>query len=328
MKEVLMMPGAMKIVEMCAGVAEGEKVSIITDMLTLNVAKTLGKAAVEKKASEVTIFIMEPRKEHGAEPPDTIAAAMQHNDVIFIPTSKSIAHTIATQRAKGGGVRVITMAEFTEDMLISGGIEANFREQSAITEAIASLLTKAKKAELSTKKGSRLYLDLSNRKGRALTGLATQPGGYATPPNIEASIAPVEEGTNGVIVVDGSISGIGLLNSPVKITFENGRATKIEGGMEADRLKAKLSSTNDSNVYFAAEFGLGLNPKAELKGLLLEDEAVFGSAHIALGSNADFGGKLRTAVHIDNIILRATVKLDGELIFEDGKVNRSLSLGG
>jgi leucyl aminopeptidase (aminopeptidase T) len=318
MKEVLMMTGARKLVEMCAGVQKGENVSIITDMATVNIASALAKVSVEKQADEVTIFIMEPRKEHGMEPPTSIAAAMKNSDVIFIPTSKSIAHTEATQSAKAKGVRVITMAEFTEDMLISGGIEANFEEQAGVTEKIANLLTEAKKAELSTRKGTKLSLNLKGRKGRALTGLATQPGGYATPPNIEASIAPIEEGTHGVLIVDGSISGIGLLSSPVKIVFEKGRATSIEGGVEADKLKSILASANDPNVYFAAEFGLGLNPKAEPKGLLLEDEGVFGSAHIALGSNADFGGKLRTPLHIDNIILNVTVKVDETLIFEDG----------
>jgi 2,5-dihydroxypyridine 5,6-dioxygenase len=324
MKEVLMMQGAMKLVEMCGEVKKGENVSIITDMITLKIAKVLAKAASEKEANEVTIFIMEPRKAHGAEPPKPIAAAMKNSDIIFIPTSKSIAHTAATQDAKERGVRVITMAEFTEDMLISGGIEANFKEQAAVTEKIGNMLTQAKKAEISTKKGTRLFLNLEGRKGRALTGLATQPGGYATPPNIEASIAPIEQDTNGVIVVDGSISGIGLLTSPVKIVFEKGRATSIEGGREADKLKSILASANDPNVYFAAEFGLGLNPKAELKGLLLEDEGAFGSAHIALGSNADFGGKLRTPLHIDNIIPKVTVKLDETLVFEDGELNRNV----
>lgn len=320
MKEVLMMEGAGKLVGMCGGVKKGENVSIITDMMTLNVAKVLAGASLAKEAKEVTIFIMEPRKAHGIEPPKPIAAAMKNSDVIFIPTFKSIAHTEATQRAKENGVRVITIAEVTDDMLISGGIEANFEQQAGVTTKIANMLTEAKKAELSTKKGTMLFLNLEGRKGRAITGLATQPGGYASPPNIEASIAPIEEDTNGVIVVDGSISGIGVVSSPVKITFEKGRAVKIEGGAEADKLKSTLASAGDPNVYFAAEFGLGLNPFCTPKGLLLEDEGTLGSSHIALGSNADFGGKLRTPLHIDNIMCNATVKLDGNLVFEDGKL--------
>lgn len=325
MKEVLMMQGAMKLVNVCGGVKKGERVSIITDMVTVSIAKTLAKASFEIGADEVTIFIMEPRKAHGIEPPSPVAAAMKENDIIFLPTSKSIAHTEATQKAKESGVRVITMAEFTEDMLIAGGIEADFAAQAPLTEKIAQLLTQASRAELTSKQGTKLILDLGGRKGRALTGLADKRGGYSTPPNIEASIAPIEEGTNGVIIVDGgSISGIGLVTSPVKIVFENGKAVSIEGGHEAAKLKSILAGANDPNVYFAAEFGLGLNPKAEPKGLLLEDEGAFGSAHIALGSNKDFGGRLRTPLHIDNIMPKVTVKLDDTVVFKDGVLNEDL----
>jgi len=56
MKEILMMKGAMKLVDQCAGVKKGEKVSIITDMVTLSVGEVLAKAAVVKEAGEVTIF--------------------------------------------------------------------------------------------------------------------------------------------------------------------------------------------------------------------------------------------------------------------------------
>jgi len=320
MKEILMMKGANKLIRMCGGVKKGEVVTIVADMLTIGVASALAKAAYEVEPKEVVILIMEPRKAHGIEPPSPVAEAMKTSDVIFLPTSKSIAHTMATQEAKQKGVRVVTIAEVTEDMLISGGIEANFEEQAPIAEKISKLLTKGEKAELSSKNGTRLFLKLKGRPGRAVTGLATERGGYASPPNIEASIAPVEESTNGVIVVDGSISSIGMVSSPVKITFKNGKAIKIEGGVEAEKLKEILTSANDDNVYYAAEFGIGLNPFCKLKGLLLEDEGSFGSCHIALGSNADFGGRLRTPLHIDNIIKNATVKIDNTLVFEDGKL--------
>jgi leucyl aminopeptidase (aminopeptidase T) len=320
MKEVLMMKGAHKLVRMCARVREEEDVLIITDMVTFDCAKPLAKVAMQEGAREVTVFIMEPRKAAGTEPPKTVKAAMTSSDVIFIPTAASIAHTTATQEAREAGARVITMADFTGDMLISGAIEADFEEQAPVVEKIANMLTTAQTAELLTESGTHLTLNLKGRNGRALTGLATGKGGYSSPPNIEASIAPIENGTNGVIIVDGSIATIGLLHSPVKITFVNGKATDIEGGIEANKLRRLLSNADDPNVYFAAEFGLGLNPKAELKGSLLEDEAVFGSAHIALGSNADFGGKLRTPLHIDNIMINVTVKLDDTLIFDKGRL--------
>ncbi len=63
-----------------------------------------------------------------------------------------------------------------------------------------------------------------------------------------------------------------------------------------------------------------VNPKAKLCGLMLEDEGAFGSVHLALGSNADFGGKTRAARHIDLIISKSTLVLDGKAVLKDGQV--------
>ncbi len=65
MKEVLMMQGGMKLVEMCGAVSKGENVSIITDMITLKIAKVLAKEAFEKEKIEIafptqTILINQP----------------------------------------------------------------------------------------------------------------------------------------------------------------------------------------------------------------------------------------------------------------------------
>lgn len=41
-----------------------------------------------------------------------------------------------------------------------------------------------------------------------------------------------------------------------------------------------------------AEFGIGTNYKAKLVGLILEDEKVFGTIHIAFGNNLSMGGRI------------------------------------
>jgi len=81
-----------------------------------------------------------------------------------------------------------------------------------------------------------------------------------------------------------------------------------------------LESANDPKVYNIGELGIGLNPKARLCGLMLEDEGAFGSVHIALGSNADFGGNTKAARHIDLIISKSTLHLDGKPVLKDGQV--------
>jgi NADPH:quinone reductase len=69
-----------------------------------------------------------------------------------------------------------------------------------------------------------------------------------------------------------------------------------------------------------AEFGIGTNPSARITGIVLEDEKVYGTIHIAFGSNKPFGGTTEAGVHIDCVVKFPTVWLDGEKIIENGKV--------
>ena len=48
-----------------------------------------------------------------------------------------------------------------------------------------------------------------------------------------------------------------------------------------------------------AEFGIGTNDKAILTGVILEDEKVMGTMHIAFGDNKSMGGTVRVASHLD-----------------------------
>jgi leucyl aminopeptidase (aminopeptidase T) len=318
-KEILMIKGSSKIVNDLAGVKGGEQVLIVTDYDTLSIAQSLAIATVEAGA-EPTLMIMRPREAHGLEPPDAVAVAMTKADVVFEPVSKSIAHTSSTKKAREAGARVIVLPEYTEDMMISGGLEADFLAQKSLCENMRDHLTNAQNAQVTTALGTDIAMSLEGRPGRALHGLAREKGGYSCPPNIEASIAPVEGTARGVIVADASISSIGLLSYPVTILVEDGLAKEIKGGDEARKLKEILESANDPKVYNIGELGVGLNPKAKLCGLMLEDEGALGSVHIALGSNADFGGQTRTARHIDLILSRATLKLDGKTVLKDGQV--------
>jgi leucyl aminopeptidase (aminopeptidase T) len=318
-KEIMMMKGSSKLVNVLAQVKKGEQVLIVTDFDTVSIARSLATACFAVGA-EPTIMIMRPREAHGLEPPEMVAVAMTKADMVFQPVSKSIAHTSATKRAKEAGARLIVLPEYTEEMLISGGLEADFEAQKPLCEKMRDYLTGARKARLTTPSGTDITMSLEGRPGRALTGMARERGGYSSPPNIEASIAPVEGTAQGTIVADGSISSIGLLSSPVTISVKDGLAKEITGGKEAEKLKEILKSANDPKVYNIGELGIGLNPKAKLCGLMLEDEGAYGSVHIALGSNADFGGNTRAARHIDLIISKSTLLLDEKPVLKDGEV--------
>jgi aminopeptidase len=67
-----------------------------------------------------------------------------------------------------------------------------------------------------------------------------------------------------------------------------------------------------------AEFGIGTNDKAILTGLIIEDEKVMGTIHIAFGDNKSMGGSVRVASHLDGLIKEPTVWFDDRKIMEAG----------
>ena len=67
-----------------------------------------------------------------------------------------------------------------------------------------------------------------------------------------------------------------------------------------------------------AEFGIGLNPKAELCGRMLEDEGCMGTVHFGFGSNSTIGGKNKINFHLDLVMKEPTVMIDGKVIIQKG----------
>ena len=68
-----------------------------------------------------------------------------------------------------------------------------------------------------------------------------------------------------------------------------------------------------------AELGIGTNEAAKLCGIILEDEKLYGTVHIAFGTNTSFGGITKADCHLDGIILNPTLYLDDECVIRKGE---------
>jgi len=321
MKEILMMKGAKKLVDICGKVQPGEKVLIVSDFEMVSIARAVAAAAHQRNA-EVVISLMAPRKMHNEPLPDTVAEAMKKAHIIFAPTKWSIAHTDARIEATKAGVRIINMPSYKEETLISGGIDLDFEKQASLVKKVAMALTEAKVARVVTPLGTDITLGIEGRSGAALTGLSHEPGVFCTPPDVEARVTPLEGTSEGIIIVDGSIPvpEIGVITEPIKVTVKEGNAAKIEGGKQAQIFSDILKNAADPGAYNIAELGIGLNPMSRIIGVMVEDEGSFGTVHIAVGTSAAFGGKVKTRLHLDMMIRQPTVTLDDRVILDKGNL--------
>ncbi|MGQ9472967.1 MAG: aminopeptidase [Candidatus Caldatribacteriaceae bacterium] len=314
-----LMKGAMIAVRDCMGVKEEEEVLVITDTGKVKLAESFF-LALHALGVDGTLLVMTPRSHHAEEPPREVQAALSSCDVALIITTMSLTHTHARMEATARGVRIASMPGLTEDMLTVGAMTANYAEVSEMSWKLTRMMEQTKLVEITTEKGTNLKMSLEGRKPGIPPddGLYREKGRWGNLPAGEVYIAPVEESVEGIVVIDGSMSPIGLLTEPIRLVIEKGQVTKIEGGKEARMLSEFLESLDDPNAYKVGELGIGTNHKARVTGNILEDEKAFRTVHIALGMNVDMGGMVESKTHNDGIIWNPTVSFDGKIVMEKG----------
>lgn len=297
----------------CLNVRAGEQVLIVTDDKKLPIGTALYNAAQDLGA-EALLMTMTPRQVSGEEPPAAVAAAMKAADVVIAPMATSITHTRAKIEAAKAGARVATMPNITEDMFSQGAMTADYDQVMDLTLRVTELLTKAATARIE-KDGCVLTLDLTGRPGIPSPGVYREKGQSGNLPSGEAYIAPLEDGSNGEMVIDGSMVGLGKLDEPLRVRVEGGKLKEITGP-GAEKLGILLA--NDRNATLC-ELGIGTNHAARVTGIILEDEKAYHTVHIAFGTNIGFQGTNKADCHMDGVILNPTLYLDGQLILKDGE---------
>ncbi len=303
----------------CMGAKPKEKILVITDNVKREIGYALYSNAL-RLGYEALYTEIKEGKMHGEEPPKYVADLMLKFDVIFIPTAKSMTHTNARRNASAKGARVATFPGITKDVMIRG-MNADYEKIAKLTIKLAKMLDKAETARVTAPNGTDITMYLNGRKGIASKGLFRKKGESGNLPTGEAFIAPLEGKTEGVFVVDGSMSGVGKISDkPIKITVKKGFVEKISGGKEARKLRALIKPYGEKAKNIA-EFGIGTNDGVRLSGNLLEDEKVLGTVHIAIGDNKSMGGKVDAPIHLDGVIKKPTVWLDGKMIMKDGKLS-------
>jgi aminopeptidase len=241
---------------------------------------------------------------------------MSSMDVVLCPTSKSMTHTDAKRNAQAKGVRVATLPGVTEEMMVRC-MNADYHKIAELTNRLGDLLERTSVVRVTAPAGTDVELPIKGRKALRSHGLFRDKGMGGNLPTGEAFLAPLEGKSSGVVVVDGSMAGIGMVGEPIKIVVEEGFATAITGGKEAARL-IELLSIHGQPSRNVAEFGIGTNEKAIITGVILEDEKVLGTIHIAFGDNVTMGGSVHVQSHLDGLVKSPSVWFDKNLVMKDG----------
>ena len=298
------------------GVNPGEEVLVICNPVTEEIG-ALMRIEAQGDGADATLAVISERETHAAEPPRPVAAAMAAADVVLAPTIQSLSHTAARKVASDAGVRIATLPGVTEEMLarlMNGDLDEMRRRGWAIVNA----MNRGSQVRITCRHGSDLTFSIEGREGIVDAGELSAKGAFGNLPCGEGFIAPVEGTAEGTLIVDGSIAAVGLVESPVRLTVEGGHLTGATGD-EGAKLMELLTPHGPGGTN-VAELGIGTNEEAILTGNILEDEKIFGTAHVAFGASAGIGGTVQVPVHLDVVIKEPTVEIDGEAILGGGEL--------
>ena len=304
------------VIEDCLVVKEGEDVVVVCNPATESLAERL-RAGAESVGAEAVLTMMAERNQHGQEPPESVAAAMLKADVLLVPTVQSLSHTAARKAATDAGARAATLPGATEEML-ARVMSADMEELRRRGSELADLLTAGSETHITSAEGSDLTLNIEGRDGIPDSGQLGEPGAFGNLPCGEGFISPHHDSGSGKLVVDGVIASIGIPEKPVELTVEDGALVDATGEMGEELMRQLTAAGRDGTRV--AELGIGTNEKAILTGDLLEDEKLLGTVHVAFGASAGIGGEIQVPVHLDCVVMKPTLTVDGREVIRDGEL--------
>ncbi len=297
----------------------GYEVAVIADTNTDPLIYEALTAAAYELDMEPHLVMALPRSMHGNEPTRVVAEAMRAADLSLCPASTAMTHTDAVRAVVRAGHKFVSMPGVTVDMLTNGAATVDPKDLQRVTGRVAEVISGGRQVRVTCARGTDVTFSLEGRIAFPLDGVV-RPGRMAGWPTGEAATAPVEGTAEGTIVFDTSMHALGLLKEPIRLTVRGGQAVAIEGGAQAKQLIDILETRGDANSRNIGEFAIGTNSKARIVGNVSEDKKQIGTVHFALGDNATLGGTVSCKTHLDGVISRPTVIVDGVVLVDAGRV--------
>ena len=313
-----------KVITFLANAKAGEKVLILGDTASnSDMLEAFFSAAIEAEC-EASLLVYKERPHINFEPPAYIAEAMKAVDVLVDLSTNYMIHTQAYSNARLAGTRcLVTIPQGIEEYIRRGILGIDYGEMVRQGKTIAELFESSKRCKITSGEGTDIEMTMGHRPAILRDGMVVDPGEIDYFPGAQVSFAPIEETMNGHVIINGGISPpIGKLTQPIEITFEKGRIVDFRGQPDAVRWKEWLDSQEDPKMFCIAHVSIGLNPNAELRGFIIEDERVKGSVTFGVGSQMpDFKGATGVAkTHSDGVSLMLTVMLDDRKVVEKGMI--------
>ncbi|MGR9092643.1 MAG: leucyl aminopeptidase [Gammaproteobacteria bacterium] len=194
-------------------------------------------------------------------------------------------------------------------------------------EAAERRLANAKRLRFTNAVGTDVTYDLGRKPILTEYGYTATAGRWDHWPGGFLATLAADNGVNGSVVMD--VKDIiyplkRFVRSPIEFIIKDGAVIEINGGVDADELKAFIATYDDPRAFAISHIGWGLNQGCEwsvdLPGIGMDGRACYGNVLFSLGPDTEFGGSNDTPCHLDLPMQHCTLTLDDELIVDEGRI--------
>ncbi len=303
-----------------------QDVCIVTDTEVSPLVPFAIAGAVKAAGGTAAVVTMEPLPVPSAEPPRAIAAAMLECDFLINCCSRSITHSNAAHQAYlERRIKYVVMSNVTEDMLLRGAATADFDLVRDISLKTQEALNSGTTVQITSELGTDVTFDTTGRPFFPYYGEFRDGSTITVFPGGEVNTTPNEDSGTGRIVFDAFLMELGRLVEPVVWELEDGKIVRVSGGAQAREFERILETRGDEFSRYIGELSVGTNYAARSIGSALEDKEVYGHVHIACGTgvsaaDGSWRAQYQSTLHLDGIMTRSTLTVDGKTVVEDGEI--------
>ena len=321
-------PGARNALRVCLQLKPDERITIITDEVTRDIAAAL-QAEVEEIGSEHSVFVWE---NYGSRPsptmPTTILGDLAQSRVsIFCAQSQRgelSARAQMTDLVNEKHIRHGHMVNVTREIMLEG-MRADFQDVDTLSQRLVEWARHTGKIKCRTPRGTDFEGEFSpNLKWLKTSGIIT-PEKWGNLPGGEIFTTPLN--ANGIFVVDGVVGDYlcskygDLQDSPLTIEVRNSRIVDLQCENKELLEEFRAYTSTDENSNRVGEFAVGTNTACtRVIGNILQDEKIPG-IHIAFGHpySEHTGADWKSKTHIDCVGRDFDIWFDGEPVMRAGK---------
>jgi aminopeptidase len=321
-------PGARNAVRICLRVLPSEKVTVITDEVSLEIAAALVHELEDIGCRYQTWVLEDLATRPLTDLPLAVVDDLETSQVsifaVQVQANELKSRMQMTDVVNRRKIRHAHMVNINKRIMMEG-MRADFLKVDRLSVKVLETVRKAKQVRAKTAAGTDLVADLNPNYRWVKTSGIISTEKWGNLPGGEVFTTPGE--VNGTFVIDGVVGDYlcakfgDLKANPLTIHVKGNRLIEAHSANKELKDDFWAYTHTDENSNRVGEFAIGTNIElTDVIGEILQDEKYPG-VHIAFGNpyGAHTGAEWFSSTHIDVVGRKFDIWVDAEQIMHDGR---------